>query len=1145
MKPAPLLDQNERDLICQTLDESLLVEAAAGTGKTTTLVRRLVGILQDGLAAPDQVVAVTFTRKAAGELKLRLREELDRTRLSVNDLRHRANLEEALARMEEAHIGTIHSFCAEILRERPVEAGIDPAFEELAEDEAATFFERVFRPWIETKLEAMPPGLARLMSRSLVRDGSHSFSRLDQIRNAAWRFLEWRDFVKPWQRRHFNRQAEIDAVIARVSELAAASELCRNSSDELFKALAPLRNLSIWVERAEKERPRNYDRLEAFLVQMPQQLRQAGQRKGLGPFAPGITRESVIKLRDDLVERLEEFRRASGADLAVELQSEFRDLVARYDEAKTRSGKLDFVDLLIRTRDLIRDDEKVRSFLQNRFSHLFVDEFQDTDPLQAEILLLLSASDPAQNDWLKAVPRPGKLFLVGDPKQSIYRFRRADVLLYRGIKERLQSQGVRVVRLSQSFRATAPLQCLVNAAFEPEMEEDEISGQPSYLQLEPYREASSDQPSIVVLPVPQPYGKRYIANTAIDASLPKATGAFINWLLHESGWRVVDPEQNDQRVPISARHVAVLFRRFVSWGRDIPREYARQLEIRGIPHVLVGSRSFHEREEVETLRTALAAVEWPDDELSVYATLRGSLFSLPDHLLFSFRETYGRLNPFRSLPEGLAESLLPVSDALQALGRLHRQRNRRPLAWTLTELLQFTRAHASFALRPAGHQVLANVQRVCDLARNFEAAGGNSFRAFVERLEREAKRQTAESPVLEEGVEGVRLMTVHGAKGLEFPVVVLADMTCKQSSNLPDKYVDSASRLAAFSVVGCHPWDLIDHEQTERARDQAEGVRIAYVAATRARDLLVIPAVGDKEREGWLSPLNKAIFPNKPLWRKARRSSGCPEFGDSTVLERPHFYDGLSEFSVKPGEHVPGRGNHKVVWWDPVCLELDVPANFGLRQEEILKKDDQGHTSESGLNDYRSWREGLSLARQVGSKASVEVLTVTESLLTEDPPELIEVQMIPRPTGTHRPTGRRFGTLVHTVLRDVAFDASSEEIQDLVLLHSRMLDAKPVEAPAAFDAVKRTLNQPLLKRAAAADECFREFPVLLEIDEDRVLEGTLDLAFREGDRWSVIDFKTDMDLQPADVRYVRQIRWYGFALRRLTNCEVQGWVLGI
>src|SRR6185503_10035505 len=208
----------------------------------------------------------------------------------------------------------------------------------------------------------------------------------------------------------------------------------------------------------------------------------------------------------------------------------------------------------------------------------------------------------------------------------------------------------------------------------------------------------------------------------IDKSLPDAAGAFVDWLLHESGWRVTE-YHGAEPVPIKARHVCLLFRRFVSFGTDMTRGYVDALEARGINHLLVGGRAFHGREEIETLRAALAAVEWPDDQLSVFATLRGALFAIGDEELLEYRHRYAKaFHPFRIPPE-LPSHLQSIASALQLIASLHTRRNRRPVADTIAELFEATRAHVGFALRRAGEQVLANALHVAELARQYELSG--------------------------------------------------------------------------------------------------------------------------------------------------------------------------------------------------------------------------------------------------------------------------------------------------------------------------------------------------------------------------------------------------------------------------------------
>jgi ATP-dependent helicase/nuclease subunit A len=483
--------------------------------------------------------------------------------------------------------------------------------------------------------------------------------------------------------------------------------------------------------------------------------------------------------------------------------------ISDYELLKARAGRLDFLDLLIKARDLIRDNAEVRNELQQRFRHIFVDEFQDTDPLQAEILLLLTADDPSGTDWRQARPVPGKLFLVGDPKQSIYRFRRADVALYEEVKEHLLGAGIELLYLTTSFRAPPSIQFFVNGAFAPAMVADREAVQANYVALQPSRSEITSQPTIVALPVPRPYGDYgKVTDWHINQSFPEAVGAFVAWLLNESRWTV---EEEGARTGIQARHIAVLFRRFRNFRTDVTRAYVQALEARRIAHVLVGGRSFHDREEVIALRNVLTAIEWPDDELRVFATLRGPFFALSDEALLAFRQYIDRdgslhrrrLHPLYPIDR---EVLDPIADdvagALTLLGKLHARRNHRPVAETITVFLEAVRAHAGLALWPTGEQALANCQRLIDMARQFEGSA-SSFRAFVEKLEADAERGEAdEAPIVEEGTEGVRIMTVHKAKGLEFPVVILADPTCPATRETPGRHIDPTRRLWVEPLCG-------------------------------------------------------------------------------------------------------------------------------------------------------------------------------------------------------------------------------------------------------------------------------------------------------------------------------------------------------
>ena len=301
--------------------------------------------------------------------------------------------------------------------------------------------------------------------------------------------------------------------------------------------------------------------------------------------------------RDQAKADLDAFIAGSDADLAPLLHEELQAAVSIYQDLKAKAGQLDFLDLLIKARDLIRDNGNVRAELQQRFTHYFVDEFQDTDPLQAEILVLLSADTVETTYWRAVRPRPGKLFIVGDPKQAIYRFRRADVGTYEEVKQLLLGQGAELLQLTTSFRSLPSIQALINRAFAPYMDGNTEALQAGYVPLSPFRRPCPGQPSIVALPVPRPYRRKF-SMEAVENCLPDAIAAFLEWLVTKSGWTIPTPGDPEKRIPIGPNHICLLFRRFVSGDDDIARPYLRALEDRNLPHLLVGGRSFHDREPV-------------------------------------------------------------------------------------------------------------------------------------------------------------------------------------------------------------------------------------------------------------------------------------------------------------------------------------------------------------------------------------------------------------------------------------------------------------------------------------------------------------------------------------------------------------------
>ena len=1150
-----LVDQHARDQIRKDLDRNMVVEAAAGTGKTSELVQRIIAVLAGGHASIDQIIAVTFTEKAAGELKLRLRSELERARAQSNDSKRRRHLEEALAHLEEARVSTIHALCADLLRERPVEAQIDPQFEVMTEVQSQGLYRQAFRLWFQKRLENLPEGIRRFLRRRS-RD-----SATEALFKAGWELADWRDFPTRWRRDTFAREQEIDRLVEHLHAFADVTKDPGSAANMLFTDTAPVRSISDEIRTVEATQARDYDGLEGMFVSLVKDREYDQFRKphkGYARYKEKVSREDILTAHAALLAAVQTFVQQANADLAPLLQTELAESVSEYQTLKEHSGQLDFLDLLIRMRDLVINSESVRRHFQHRYTHIFVDEFQDTDPLQAEILVLLAGDNPGATDWRKVTPVAGKLFIVGDPKQAIYRFRRADVGTYEEVKKMLLNRGASFVELTTSFRSLPPIQCVVNESFVTEMDGDPEKLQARYVPLSPFRPDCEKQPATVVLPAPRPYGTQRFSMEAVEKSQPDSVAAFIAWLVRESGWTVPDKENPDNRIPIAASHVCLLFRRFYSFDEDMVRPYIRALEARNLPHLLVGGRSFHDREEVQTVRAALAAIEWPDDELSVFATLRGSLFAIRDDLLLEYRHRYTRFHPFRGPTESVPEGLLPVTDALGTLRELHRGRNRRPVAETVELLLRKTRAHVAFALRPSGEQVLANVLHICELARKYESLGGLSFRGFVEGLQEGADAaETGEAPIFEEGGEGIRIMSVHKAKGLEFPVVILADITAKISSSYPSRHIDAPRCMCAIPLAGCEPRELQENATLELARDRAEGVRVAYVASTRARDLLVIPAVGDHPfgkwdsiENWWVRPLYKAVYPPLEQYRKPEKTYACPKFGKDSVLTRPDNAVAEDD-NVCPGRYCfkSNGAAYEVTWWDPKILRLDIRQSFGIRQEELLGKGD-AKIAEQDLEHYKCWRTLSEEARVRASTPTYVVRTATSVARSKESirGELPQVEVVELPRDSERPAGARFGTIVHATLATAAFDAAAEQTARVAALQGRILGGTELEVSVAAHVVQDALSHSLLVRAreaAARGQCRREVPVTLIQQDGSIAEGVVDLAFLEEEVWTVVDFKTDRELASELEHYKLQIALYCTAICKATGRQCHGVLMRI
>ena len=1206
--PPRLPDLAERERIRRDHDTTLIVEAAAGTGKTTSVVSRVVEMVAADTARIGQIAAITFTEKAAGELRLRIRQGLE-SRIEDEEKdpgagARRGRLEVALSQLEEASIGTIHAFCATVLRERPIEAGVDPDFQILTDADQRAFFERVFRRFVDRQLENPGPGIARLLRRSR----NPAVSPLEVLREAGRRLLDYRPFEAAWKRRSWDAGAAVEDLVEKpggsgdeeIPSLFMIEKLYRSLPKDppgtrpnwLVRSMVAAADLGREIRVRDASSGRDVDWLEQALAEL--------KVPGYSGRTPSGFRHAR-KWRDAFRARLLAFQQESNADLAALLREDLRGLIEDYEAAKQKAGMLDFDDLLLRTQGLLRDHAEVREELGGRFRHIVVDEYQDTDPMQTEIVLLLTAPEPPGGDWRTAIPVPGSLCLVGDPKQSIYRFRRADVAHYLEVKERLLANGAAEIRLSTNFRSVPAICDFVNRVMKPVFEEAPglggLARQVDYVPLHPSREPIRESVPLAAIPLAHaPYARQ------LEEQEPKAVADFVGGLL-DSGFRVSQADKEGTR-PVEPSDICLLFRRFRTYGRLVPQPYADALRDLGIPHSLAAVQTYIASAELSFLRAALTAIEFPDDELSVYATLRGPLFAIPDQDLFLFRERHPkiRLRPARARLLELDDEAAPrsgtidrttertgdrtgdrtpdrtgdrtgdrapdrmmdraIRDGLAFLYRLHRRRTHQPIAVTLQQLLGRNRAETGFAFWNAPDQVLSNLRRLAEAARAFEAGGGLSFRAFVEQLAAAAENPDAGSAhAIDEDVSGVRIMTTHTAKGLEFPVVILCDGAFQRHGRA-SRVVNAERRLYACDLgAGIVPWDLIEGAPAEEAEDLAELDRLLYVSMTRARDLLAAPvAEGDFPRDSLLAPVAAAL---KPLLGRG----------------------GITPRVAEPGQpSAPGdaRGG-KPLW------EL-------LRKDSADGAPEEGKAAEAAFlaRRTRALDEGRAPSRAVASATALAAygtaLAASSTALAAPGTEGGAAEVHQLATDPGRPRGVLFGELVHRVLERIPLDAEEPAVRREAARASRELERPEELSTSVGAAVLGALGHPLLAEARRAEEhgrCYRELPLLhfenaagpaagsqpsrdrfetastLEVeasdegaaaptpagtradggDGPLLVEGVADLVFQpeSGGPWTVVDFKTDSrtpddpEFAAVEARYRRQVSLYARAVEQATG----------
>ena len=822
MNNARLADQRSRDRIVSELQRNLLVEAGAGSGKTHEMSSRMAAGIASGDYQVEHIAAVTFTRKAAAELRgrfqLALEEELERTRkLEPVPASRIARIQTALSNLERFFSGTIHSFCGRLLRERPVEAGVSPGFTELDEAADALLRKQSWRDFLIASKAAGDPNVAELLEAGI---------KPKELDAAFETVCLYEDVEFP---PGSALRPDTAGVLKALDEFWAA--LCKELPTDIAatatcKTQKAAKNFAkqLRMTAARRTRPSTLaGLLEAWDFESSIVQKCWAHHKLTGREIAAKITALHQAFRTDVVEPFLAVWRQYIYRLSITLLTSAREHAA---QARRRANSLNYDDLLQLTAKVLRGNADVRCALQGKYRWLFVDEFQDTDSIQAEIFFLLAGVDIVASDhvdWRTIQLRPGGLFVVGDPKQSIYRFRRADIDIYNIVRARLMDPNCgEVLALTTNFRSVPALCEWANEVFRRQFPSEATSHSPKYAPLEAHRAAG-------------PAGSSGVYTLTIPASVEQKD---IPRNEAEQIARFIRSEVDANRR--SFGDFLILTRK-----RKILGSYAEALEALHVPIEVSGAGAFGTSREVEQLALLLRVLSDPQDGTALVGLLRGPLFGISDQDLFAFRQAGGWFSIFSDVGSA------PVSAALASLRQMFRWTRLLPAGAALERILEYTGYLALAATTAAGVEA-GDLLHAIDRVRQVTEAGQSLAEAAL-ALEADCDSSSeVESLPLEPGRgDVVRIMNLHKAKGLEARVVFLADPCGGFKPRVDVRIIrDGLNARGYFCIkrkfgdfgekVVAEPAGWADYEAQEQVYLAAEQHRLLYVAGTRARDQLVV-----------------------------------------------------------------------------------------------------------------------------------------------------------------------------------------------------------------------------------------------------------------------------------------------------------------
>ena len=1107
------IDDDTRGVIRDALDDTLFVEASAGTGKTASLVARVVHLVAAGCATLDQVAVITFTEAAAAELRDRVRHGLEQASSDAGrGEEERARCRQGLFDLDQAAIQTLHSFASALLHERPLEAGLPPAFETTDEIGAGLRFNERWKEWLDEALEEDSPmagdvGLALTLGM-----------KLGQLKDLALEFhRNYADLEGAAPEAPPPDTAPSDARAKLLAEWPEAQRLCEYAKDPDADPLyAHVQGKAPAMRRLAEAEAGSLAAYRLLQQLLPLRCGKGKQADWETDATSGVNAckalKEALKEWDDAV--AEEMNRARAAALTPLLE-ELRRFALDYAQKRRDEGRAEFHDLLVWARNLLRGNIAARDHFRRRFSHVLIDEVQDTDPIQAEIAMFLSERVPEGTPaaerpaaWEHVVPERGKLFVVGDPKQSIYRFRRADVAQMERLRERMAQADGRALSLTQNFRSHEPLVTWVNHVFERWMGGADSDGAPDAVRQPRYEAmfprwdggfAGGAGPRVWALGNEETEGRmefvRRQGAREIAGLLRRVVGA---------PWQTLDREQTDASGrqtyrPVGYADVCILTPSRT--GLDILEQ---ALASQGVPYRLESASLIFRTQEVRDLLNCLKSIDDPSDQVASVAALRSPAFGCSDLELLRHYEARGSFDATQA-QDGRGHA--PVRDALETLRLFHESR-----LWELPGALidRFVRERGLMEAA-AGHPRMREQWRryrfIVERAWQFASVGGSSLRAFVEWVEdqmREGARVT-EAPVPESDEEAVRVMTVHASKGLEFPVVILTGL----NSEVPrrnDVVIFDRARGGFEAGLGpkAQRFATLGYEEAverERGMSDAERVRLLYVACTRARDHLIVSLRRKTQKGGsksYAATISALLQDAPELWQpisggaaaQAPAQAAPSEVQSETEAE--HSLTARDEWAQRREALVAAMGRPSYV------------AATAL-----------GHPQSGG----EAWESGEAAAMG--------------QLDEEAEPDASEPWRKGRATTS-------LGRAVHAVLQSI--DLATGEGIDERAQGQAAAEGIPGRTADVARLARAAVESGIVKRAVASGRTWREVAVAAPAGGGS-LHGFIDLLFEETDGLVVVDYKTDAvsarEAPEAVARYRLQGGAYAHAIQQVTRMPVK------